>query len=194
MKKAIALGVILCVGLLVLTPVVEAWWIFPTAEEITNWWDKLWIGINKDKIGSTKEVEVFVENGKHDYHLIKKRTTTKLQRIYEDKIVPEKCYLNKTCEPEHVSKQLGKKTNPVYSYETVGLKINGKKILFDNKGCWVCDNVLACFDKKDGWSENRNPAWRCVLRDGESGIVYNLATKRIIEKSSNFGGIGIERI
>lgn len=83
---------------------------------------------------------------------------------------------------------------PIYSYSEVqGIEYNSTTYSFDNMGCWVCGNYMACLSKKDGFSYNRGDAFKCngsnypILRDGESGWIKNLLTDEIVFDRSDVG-------
>lgn len=106
---------------------------------------------------------------KGEHQIVKERTIVGYKPQYDYIDVPEKCYMNGTCVEAHKERRLNKNEKvPIYDYEEIGIEADGKFVSFEGRGCYVCGDKLLCFDKSDGWSENRNPAYKCICRSGET--------------------------
>lgn len=194
-KKLIMLTAILFVGMVAMAPSAQAWWIFPSMDEVDNWWDSIWSNTPTGTMGHTDEIKI----DRGSYEEIQKRTIVGFFKVFEEKYHPKKCIYNESikkesCSPAWVQwvNNPDKKGDAAYSYETTGIKVNGKEIAFDDKGCEVCGDKLICWDKRDGWSPNRAPEFKCICRSGESCIEYNLSSNEVLYSKSDLGGISIE--
>lgn len=85
---------------------------------------------------------------------------------------------------------------PIYEEQpTRQISVEGKTYEFNEKGCWVCGQYIACLSIKDGYSENRGEEFKCdeynypIIRSGESGWIENVKTKARVYTQSDVGVI-----
>jgi hypothetical protein len=85
---------------------------------------------------------------------------------------------------------------PVYKYSEIEeIEVDGNSYLFESKGCWICDEHIACLSKKDGYSPYRGAEFKCnasnypIIRGGESGWIQHVFTQEIKENRSDVGRV-----
>lgn len=77
----------------------------------------------------------------------------------------------------------------------LNLSINGSSYAFEQKGCWICSQYIACLSKKDGYSQNRGTIFKCnasnypIIRSGESGWIKNITNGETIYDDTDVGSV-----
>jgi len=114
--------------------------------------------------------------------------TLKKESFYDDYGCPYDS-IEEDIETNSVRVKVG--TEDITKCVETGIKIFDKVINYDTKGCYVCDFELYCWDKNDGYSDDRSEYARCHCLSGESCTIYDIRNDKFYVKysRSDLGGM-----